>query len=390
MPGRRSMLTLLAGALLALVTACQPVKPPPPPPAPDLTVSTFLGGLNIPWDLAFASDGALIYTERPNGISVFVGGQKRLLEKPADLVVASEAGMMGLTLDPGFASNRRLYACFASNAPGGGVQDVRVVRWTVDAGYTALANRTDIVTGMPVNTVGEAGRHSGCRPRFGPDGFLWIGTGDSATGIVPVDLNSLGGKVLRVDANGSPAPGNPFIGQPGDDRVYTYGHRNVQGLAFRPNSGQAFGAEHGPVCDDELNRLVAGGNYGWDGDSDGDPGYEENVPMTDFAQFPDAIGAVWNSGCPTVAPSGSAFLTGSQWETWDGTLVLGLLKDDAAVGHRLRILRLNGAGTSATVVADQLVGTYGRLRTPVLGPDGNLYVTTSNGSNDRILKVTPS
>jgi glucose/arabinose dehydrogenase len=254
---------------------------------------------------------------------------------------------------------------------------VRVVRWRVEEGYTGLTDRTDIVTGMPVNTEGQLGRHSGCRPRFGPDGHLWVGTGDAAVGTVPQDPGSLGGKVLRVTRSGAGAPGNP--GGRLDPRIYTFGHRNVQGLAFRPGDGAAFGAEHGPDRDDEVNRLVAGGNYGWDPV----PGYNESVPMTDTRKFPGAQRAVWSSGAPPIAPSGATFLTGARWEGWQGALVLACLR-----GEQLRVLAPDDAGR--LTVQETAITGRGRLRTPVQGPDGDLYLTTdAGGGTGRILRVTP-
>ena len=144
--------------------------------------------------------------------------------------------------DPDFAANRFIYTCFASTL-GGPDDDVRLVRWTVDAGFTTLTNRTDIFTGAPVNTVGELGRHSGCRPRFGPGGLLWVGTGDAAIDTVPQNPLSLGGKVLRLNRDGTPAAGNP--GGALDPRIYSYGHRNVQSIAFRASDGLAVQTEHG-------------------------------------------------------------------------------------------------------------------------------------------------
>ena len=173
--------------------------------------------------------------------------------------------MLGLAIDPAFATNRFIYTCFASTL-GGVNNDVRVARWTVNAGYTALTDRVDIVTGIPVNANGELGRHSGCRLRFGPDGALWIGTGDAATGAVPQSKTSLGGKVLRVNRNGAGVSPNPGVIYPTsgfDPRIYNYGHRNVQGIAFRAD-GKAFSVEHGTDRDDEVNLLLAGANYGWD------------------------------------------------------------------------------------------------------------------------------
>jgi len=382
--GRRH--ALLGLVLLAVVAAaCDPPPPPPPdpppPPPPATSVAeTWVSGRAIPWDLVFAPDETLLFTERSGGLRVVRPDRSvvALAGSPGDLVSSGEGGMMGLTLDPAFATNRRLYVCFLSNAPGGGVLDVRVARFTVDAGYTTVSNRADIVTGMPVNTAGQAGRHSGCRVRFGPDGALWVATGDAATGTNPQNLTSLGGKVLRVDTDGNPAAGNPSLGGGADPRIYTYGHRNLQGLAFRPGSGTPYTVEHGTSCDDEVNRLTAGGNYGWDPV----PGYDESKPMTDLAKFPGAVSAVWASGCPTIAPSGATFLTGAQWGDWDGALAVAVLKSS-----QLRVMRLSAAGDT---VASQVVTLTdrGRLRSVVQGPDGALYVTTSNGSNDSILRVT--
>lgn len=348
----------------------------PPKGTPTLAVTTVVGGLTIPWDLGFTPDGTMLFTQRIGEINARAGGATRTLASPADVVVASEAGIMGLAVDPGFASNRRIYVCMTSNLPAGS-DDVRVVRFRVNSGYTALTNRTDIVTGLPVNTAGQLGRHSGCRPRFGPDGFLWVGTGDAATGTVPQDDNSLGGKVLRVDVNGNAAPGNP-----GGRRWYTKGHRNVQGLAFQPGTNRAYSVEHGSDVDDEINRLVAGANYGWDPV----PGYNESVPMTDTVKFPAARVAAWSSGDPTVATSGADFLVGNQWRDWAGMLAVATLKDED-----LRIFRISADGSTATQVAVRLDGVYGRLRSVVLGPGGSLYVTTSEGGgSDRILRVAAS
>jgi glucose/arabinose dehydrogenase len=387
---------------LAVLAACQPVKPaappgepppgaslgdPPPPGAPTLSKQILLGNLSQPWDVAFTpNDRTMLFTEKGGAISAFLGGVKRQLGTVPDVKVASEGGLLGMAIHPTYGTGSNfIYVCYAST--NGTVSDtdndVRVARFTVNLTYpanAALSAQTPIVTEMPWTS----GRHSGCRPRFGPDGKLWITTGDAATGIVPVNLNSLGGKVLRVNADGTPAPGNPFIGTAGDDRLYTYGHRNVQGIAFRPGGGQAYGIEHGTSCDDEVNRLVSGRNYGWDGDNDGQPDYEETVPMTDLSQFPSAIGAIWSSGCPTIAPSGATFLSGPQWKGWNGALAVAVLKD-----HHLRIFFLN---TQGGISGDAAVLTNSpRLRSAVQGPDGNLYITTDvGGGGGQIWQVVPS
>jgi glucose/arabinose dehydrogenase len=336
-----------------------------------LAVTPVVTGLSQPWDIAFTPDGHMLFTQKPGPIDVLIGGTVRELARPTDAVVASEGGMMGLAVDSQFATNRFIYTCFLSDHAG--VRDVRVVRWTVDAGYTTLTNRADIITGIPYST----GRHSGCRPRFGPDGFLWVGTGDSAQGTVPQDKHSLGGKILRVDRNGNGAPGNPggaFLPQ-----IYNYGHRNVQGLAFRPADGKAFSVEHGTDRDDEVNLLLPGVNYGWDPV----PGYDESTPMTDTTKFPDAKKASWSSGFPTIAPSGATFVTGNQWGALAGSLAIAVLK-----GSQLRFMSFDPNGDLAVDWGPQITN-QGRLRTAVQGPDGNLYIA-QDASPGSILRVVPS
>jgi glucose/arabinose dehydrogenase len=353
------------GLVVAVAAACTPPD--------DLQVTTVASGLNRPWDLAFTPDGTMVFTEKVGRIDAWIGGTKRILATPSDVVVSGEAGMMGLAVDPQFATNRYLFACFSSNA--GGATDIRLVRFTVNASFTALTNRTNIITGMPYST----GRHSGCRPRFGPDGYLWVTTGDAAIGTVPQNKQSLGGKVLRVDRNGAGAPGNPggaFLPQ-----IYTYGHRNPQGVAFRPTDGKPFSVEHGTGCDDEVNLLEAGANYGWDPV----PGYDESRPMTDLTKFPNAKPAIWSSGCPTIAPSGAAFVWGSSaWKGWNNSLAMAVLKNT-----ELRVVGIYGEANSVDPELEWVdVEDQGRLRVAVMGPDDSLYIAT-DADPGRILKVTP-
>ena len=341
--------------------------------APDITVVELVSGLSIPWDLAFTPDGAMLFTQRPGVLSARLtdGTVQTVTADFGDLYVSREAGLMAIVIDPSFASNRRFYTCQTHAGP-----TVQVIAWTINAAFTAATRVNDpLVGGIPA-----ASFHDGCRLRFGPQGYLWIATGDGASGTVPQDLTSLGGKVLRVDAStGAGAPGNPFASSP---RVYTYGHRNPQGLARRPGTSQMWSVEHGPNIDDEINLLVKGGNYGWDPV----PAYNQAVPMTDLGQFPGAIEARWSSGDPTLATSGGIFLDGDDWDEWEGRLAVATLK-----ASELHIFDFTANGTFVSqVVVLELDGTYGRLRTPMMGPDGALYLTTSNGSGDRILKVVPS
>ena len=338
---------------------------------PDLRVATLVSGLSIPWDIAFTPDGTMLFTQRAGVLSgrLANGTVQTIGAEFGDLFASGETGLMGIVVDPDFSSNRRFYTCQGHTGP-----EIQVIAWSINAAYTQATRVADpLVGGIPAST----GRHGGCRLRFGPEGYLWIATGDAASGTVPQDLTSLGGKVLRVDAStGAGAPANPFA----PSRVYTYGHRNVQGLALRPDTSQMWSVEHGPSVDDEINRLVAGRNYGWDPV----PGYNESVAMTDLAKYPEAVEAKWSSGSPTLATSGGIFLEGEPWGVWEGRLAVATLKDS-----KLRLFEFTpeGAFVSQVVVAE-LDDAFGRLRTPMMGPDGALYVSTSNGGgSDRILRI---
>lgn len=375
---RRLVFPSVIGSVVAVaaLTACPVETPTPTPGAPTFTVSTVLSGLDRPWDLAFTPDGTPLFTERIGRINAIVGGVKRVLAQPADAVSTSEGGTLGLAVDPAFASNRRIFVCFESNISG--ALDERVASYVVSPDYTSLSGRSDIVTGIPLNTSGSAGRHSGCRLKFGPDGALWITTGDGARSDTAQNPTSLGGKILRVTPTGAPAPGNP--GGALDPRIFTLGHRNVQGLAFRPSDGRAFSIEQGTNCDDEVNLPTAGANFGWN------PGalgfYNEVAPMTDTATVPGAKAAAWSSGCPTIATSGGGFVTGAQWGSWNGALVAAAL-----AGTQLRVLQFDAAGnltSQSTALTDR-----GRLRTVTQGPNGHLYVLTDAASGS-ILELTPT
>jgi len=344
----------------------------PEPTAPTIRVDTLVSGLTVPWDLDLAADGTVVFTERAGRLAARLpDGTVRTLARP-NVYAVGESGLTSVELDPGFATNRRLYTCQAHPSP----REVRVVAWTVDAGWTTA---TPVPGGPLVGgiTLGS-GRHGGCQLRFGPDGNLWIGTGDAAMSWTSQSTSSLAGKVLRVDPDtGAGVDRNPFVGRAGDDRIVTLGHRNVQGLALRPGTRQMWAIEHGPTRDDEINLLRGGANYGWDPG----PGYDESVPMT----FAGATPAVWSSGFPTVATSAGVFLDGADWGTWEGALAVTTLK-----GRHLRLVFLDGDRYWFTVRPPELDGRFGRLRGAELGPDGALYLATSNGGGaDRILRVTP-
>lgn len=363
-PATRLALAAVLALAFALAAACTPA------PGGAVAVVGRVDGFDRPWDVQFTPDGTALVTERPGTLSTVVGGARRLLASVPGVVASGEGGLMGLAIDPAFSTNRWVYLCHTS------ATDVRLVRYRVLPGYTGIADATPVVTGID---RGAGNRHQGCRPRFGPDGDLWLATGDAAVGSTPQDRTSLAGKVLRLRADGSPSPANPGVVAPGagwNPLVHTYGHRNVQGLAFRPGDGAAFSVEHGTNCDDEINRLVAGANYGWDPNGAGGT-YDESVPMT----FAGATPAVWASGCPTIATSGAVFLEGATWGARAGQLAVASLK-----GAELRFFRIDGSTFVSSEVV--LVG-QGRLRSVTLGPDGSLWVTT-DAAPGSLLQIRPA
>ena len=391
-----------------------PAGSPSPPPAPSppastetptLTRTVLMTGLQNPWDIAFTPDGAMLFTEKCRGLSarfangttvrLFGTGTSTLVA--TDLFCEGQSGVHGVAVDPDFANgNRYVYVFMASNL-NTNPRTNRVVRLNLSADNMSASGRTDIVTDIAYkdvgNGVGGAGAHSGGRLRFGPDRFLYVTTGDNHNATLPQDLQRLGGKVLRVDRNGAAAPGNNTPAG-GDARTFTYGHRNVQGITFRPagqpNAGQPFTAEHGPNHSDEVTPLVAGGNAGWDPQNRagltcpsnycGYAGNPTTMPMTDTARFPNAMRPSWvhNSGARGVGPA--TFVDGNQWKGWNGRLLVSIM-----AAETVAVLQLDAAG--ATTGSSLAALPTARARSLVQGPDGNLYVATDSGE---IWRVVPS
>ena len=390
---------VLAAATLAPQALAQPAATA----TPTLEVVPVMENLRGPWDLAFAPGGAMLYTEKCHGLWVrLADGSKHHLFgtggaalRADDLFCQGQSGVHGVAVDPGFAQGRRqIYVFMASNLKRD-PRSNRVVRLDVAADWKTVSGRTDIVADIAfkdARRVGGPGAHSGGRISFGPDGYLWIATGDNHDPGLPQDPQRLGGKMLRVDRDGKAAPGN---NAPAgfDARIFTYGHRNVQGIAFRPvgqpGAGQAFIGEHGPNHSDEVTALVAGGNGGWDPQnrpdlrcSDGYCGYSGSVqtmPMTDLQRFPNAMRPSWNNNERSQGTGAVAFLEGPQWGAWNGRLAVGLLR-----AQRLDVLTLDARGVVSNVETAKLPAM--RLRSLVPGPDGALWASTDDG---QVLRIVP-
>lgn len=324
-------------------------------------------GLRIPWDLAFAPDGRMFVTERVGNILVYASREPgaALLSNTAVAGVRAEgeAGLMSIELDPSFAANGYVYVCVSVTDEGQWRNQVLRYRMSGDVpvfdGYV-------IRRGMLANTI-----HDGCRIRFGPDGRLWVTMGDAGSSSRAQDPNSLNGKVLRVESDGSIPADNPVMpGASGRTAVYTMGNRNPQGLTFQPGTGAPFEVEHGDSTHDEINILVAGGNYGY--------------PLARGSDGPGGhLDPAWSSGGSTIATSGADFVSGAAWGSWEGSLFVAQLKE-------ADLRRFTVSGSVAIQQEILLDGRYGRLRTVRLGPDGSLYVTTSGGTGDRVIRLTPT
>ena len=356
---------------------------------PGLAVEVVTGGLEHGWDIGFLPGGKVLVTERAGRISLVSGlreGARRSTVRADldDLYVQGEGGLMGMVVHPDFPTSREFTTC-QTHQENGDPKDIRLVTWKLSADERSAARVRTLLAGLPIST----GRHSGCRPEIAADGALLVGTGDAAQADIPQDRTVLGGKVLRLDlATGDPLPDNPFASSSNQRQRYvlSYGHRNVQGVAVQPGTGEVYTAEHGPSFNDEVNRIRAGGNYGWDPSQGGAVGgYDESVPMTDRKRFPAAVPATWQSGRTTQAVCAAEFLEGSQWGGLEGALVVTALK-----GAKLLLLTLKPDGTLAKVAVPKATnGPYGRLRAARMGPDGALYVTTTNGDDDKLLRVSP-
>ncbi|MGX7825357.1 PQQ-dependent sugar dehydrogenase [Actinokineospora sp. 24-640] len=353
--------------------------------APRLKVEEVTGGLTHGWDIGFLPDGKVLVTQRTGEMALLSSAAPgatvtTLKADTTSVMVRGEGGLMGLVVHPDFATSREFTTC-QTHTENGQPRDIRLVTWRLTEDETTATRVRELLTGLP---IASSGRHSGCRPTIAADGALLVGTGDTAVGAYPQDPANLGGKVLRIDLKtGKPLPDNPTPNSP----VYTYGHRNIQGVALRPGTDQVFTAEHGPDKNDEINLLTPGGNYGWDPAQGGMvEGYDEDVPMTDLTRYPDAVPAIWESGDTTEAICAATFLTGPQWGDLDGALVATALR-----GAKLMIFTLADDGTVTSVaIPDEFQDTFGRLRATRTAPDGTLYVTTSNGDNDKLLRITPA
>ena len=339
-------------------------------------VETVAGNLQVPWSINFLPDGRIIFTERPGRVRVIENGKLRPepLVTIADVEARSESGLMGLTLHPQFAQNHQIYLCYAYD--GGNGQRDRVVRYRESA--NGLTDRKLIIEDIPA-----AQFHAGCRLRFGPDAKLYITTGEATQKEIAQRLDSLGGKILRLNDDGTVPPDNPFVGQK-DARpeIWVYGNRNPQGIDWQPGTNTMFETEHGPSGGDapgggdEVNIIEKGKNYGW--------------PIIHHTQTREGLESPLLEYTPAVAPASGTFYRGTLFPQFRGNFFFGCLRGET-------IIRVVLDGSRVVSQERLLEKQYGRIRDVAEGPDGAIYFSTSNrdgrgspaSDDDRILRLVP-
>lgn len=323
------------------------------PDGDNVSVSVWIDNLEIPWSLVFLPDGRALVSERPGRIRLIKNG--KLISEAymtIDVKHIGEGGLMGLAIHPDFPQKPYIYAMYTYETKDGKIFN-RVIR-IKDNGEKGIFDK------VIIDSILGARFHNGGRIKFGPDKMLYITTGEIFKGELAQDLNSLNGKILRLTPDGEIPQDNPFPKSP----VYSYGHRNPQGLAWHPETRDLFESEHGPSGEygrfghDEINVIIKGGNYGW----------PKIIGAADEKGYIDPI-VVWKNATP---PSGITF--------YKGDLFVATLRSEALIR-----IKLQSSGKSYKVMRierwfafDDRRGKFGRLRDAVEGPDGNLYILTSN------------
>ena len=326
----------------------------------DLNTDVIVDGLNNPWEIVFGPDGEIYFTERDGRIwklSEF-GDAKVIQTFPKSGAV--EGGTLGLALHPEFEKNKKIYV-YQTNLELEFYQN-KIFSFTVEDDM--LTDKQIILDGIP-----GAPWHDGGRIQFGPDEKLYISTGDAISPGLSQDLSSLAGKILRINSDGTIPEDNPFESSP----VFSYGHRNPQGLAWSTN-GMFVSSEHGPSGElgyghDEVNIILKGKNYGW-------PNIVGNSSDENF------VNPLIHSGQSTWAPSGMVFYDSDKISSFNGKFLIGTLR-----GEHLMVVEISDDG-SLISTEKFFDGDFGRIRTAQIDHDGNLYLLTANGNDDKIIRIS--
>ncbi|TDQ10970.1 PQQ-dependent sugar dehydrogenase [Pedobacter metabolipauper] len=355
-------LSLLALALIS--TSCKKSKSNGTVDLPNAELKTRVvtSALTLPWEIIYGPDNQLWVTERSGKISRVnpETGVITPLLTISEVVSNGEGGLLGMALNPAFSTNPWVYVVYNY----GSTYREKVVRYTYTNG--TLNSPFVILDGIPASSI-----HNGSRLLITADQKLLITTGDASNAPNAQDLNSLSGKILRVNLDGSIPADNPTAGS----RVWSFGHRNPQGLVEA--NGKIYSSEHGPNNDDEVNIIQKGRNYGWPNVE----GYCNETNEKGFCTTNNVVEPIvaWT---PTIATCGLTYYNSDYIPQWKNSLLLVNLK-----ASKLIQLKLNDAGTQVAESTDFLVNAFGRLRAICQSPEGKIYIATSNGNQDRIIEI---
>lgn len=338
-------------------------------------LATLSRDLEQPWSIAFLPDGRLLITERPGRLRLFSNGrlERTPLGGVPKVYASNQGGLLDVCLHPEFVRNRVLYLSYSAEGAGGAATVVARAEFT-DGG---LRNVTPIFEALP-RTSG--GLHFGSRIAFDRDGLMYVTTGERYQMRRAQDLGDLGGKVIRLRDDGSVPADNPFVGRAGArPEIFSYGHRNPQGLAMNPDTGRMWLVEHGPRGGDELNLLVAGANYGWPIVTHGID--YSGAKISDHKSLPglqDPV-RVW---VPSISPSGLCFYTGQRFPGWRGSVFTGALSNEA-------LFRIELDGERYRGEERLIVGRLPYIRDVRQGPDGLLYLVT-HANDGGLFRIEPA
>jgi len=342
--------------------------------AEDFDVTVLTGNLDTPWDMEWGPDSMIWLSERGGRISRVDPRSGALTQagEVSGVLQSGEGGLLGIALHPDFARQPFVYAVHTYDERG--VTRNRLVRLRWDG--HALQNQEILFSGLQ-----GAGIHNGSRIAIGRDGFIYLSAGDGGWSETAQDSNSLGGKILRLTLDGKPAPGNPF-----GTAIWSWGHRNPQGLVFHPTTGVLYETEHGPSDNDEINIIERGGNYGWPNVH----GMCDDDSKREFCRAHHVVEPL-TTWTPTVAIAGGDLYLSGGIRSFRNSLLAASLN-----GSALWRLTLSSDGRRIADRAKVLTG-YGRLRDVLVAPNGDVYVCTSNrdgrgsprSGDDRILKLAP-
>jgi glucose/arabinose dehydrogenase len=356
----------IAAIAMASICCSEKTQSNPPLPQPPVTIEDKILTQNLshPWEILWGPDNFIWMTERNGKISRVnpASGAVTVVHTITDVVSSGEGGLLGMVLHPNFSANPYVYVGYNYTSSNGYKE--KIVRFT----YNGTTLSAPLIL---VDNIEASGIHNGCRLVI-KDDKLYITTGDAANQPSAQNTGSLNGKVLRINLDGSIPADNPVV----NNRMWSLGHRNAQGLVFAGNT--LFSSEHGPANDDEINIIEKGLNYGW-------PSVEGKCNEAGEQSFCTAnnIKEPIYTWSPTAAVCGMEFYNSDYLPQWKNSLLVTTLKNS-----RLYQLKLNSAQTEVAEATEFFTNTYGRLRDICIAPDGKVYISTSNGSNDKIVVVS--